>query len=161
MFLDFLIVVIELFWVRMDIRRKSVPISPLRSPTLQRHLRDDIDIHYPDQFLGHHSKSYKQLLIGKDGYFRAAIDVKDFEPKEVQVKTVGHTIFVSASHDEKEDEYGHIERRFSRKYVLPLDMDIQNIESWISKGVLYIKVPPTISVNEHRIIDIKLVEDKE
>lgn len=143
-------------------RHSARTLSPLRSPTLQRHLRDDIDIHYPEQFLtNHRPKNFKQLLIGKDGFFRTAVDIHDFKKEEVEVKTIGHTIMITAAHGEKEDEFGHIERRFSRKYVLPLDLDIEKISSWISRGILYIKVPPTMNPVEHRIIDIKLLEDKE
>lgn len=138
------------------------PMSPLRSPILRRRLSDDdIDIHYPAQFLPKRP-IYKQSLIGEDGHFRTALDVHDFEISEISVKTVGHTILgklhqalklwtdyfsehhfiVTCQHAEKEDPHGTVERNFTKKYILPLDLDMPAIRTKISKGVLYIKVPP-------------------
>lgn len=134
------------------------PLSPFKSPILRRHLMDDVNIHYPSQFLSNRP-AYKQNLIGDDGHFRAAIDVHDYDEKEVSVKTVGHTILVSCAHEEKEDEHGGITRSFTKKYVLPFDMDIDAIESHISKdiGVLYIKVPPKQREQIVRVVSIQKI----
>lgn len=133
------------------------PFSPLKSPVLSHHLLENIDIHYPSQFISHRP-IYKQSLIAEDGHFRAAIDVHDFNENEVSVKTTGHTILVSCAHEYKEDDHGGITRSFSRKFVLPLDLDIDAIESFISKtaGVLYIKVPPKTSEIQTRVVNIKI-----
>jgi HSP20 family molecular chaperone IbpA len=133
------------------------PMSPLRSPLLRRRLSDDdIDIHFPPQFLPKRP-IYKQSLIGEDGHFRTALDVHDFEISEISVKTVGHTILVTCSHAEKEDTFGHISRSFTKKYVLPLDLEMAAIKTFISKGVLYIKVPPkTPEQPQVRHVDIKI-----
>lgn len=135
------------------------PLSPFKSPILRRHLLDDVDIHYPSQFLSHRP-IYKQSLIAEDKHFRAAIDVHDFNENEIFVKTVGHTILVTCAHKEKEDEHGRITRSFAKKYVLPLDMDIDAIESFVSKaGVLYLKVPPKqVSDAITRIVNVKVLE---
>jgi HSP20 family molecular chaperone IbpA len=114
----------------------------------------DINIHYPEDFVASHPV-YKQLLIGQDGVFRAAIDIHDFTPEEIKVKTVGHTITIQAMHDEKEDQYGIISRNFSKKYVLPPTMNMEGISSWTSNGVLYVKVPPIEAAILERIIHIK------
>lgn len=123
-------------------RNQERPMSPLKSPILRRRLSDDdIDIHYPVQFLSKRPV-YKQTLIGEDGHFRTALDVHDFELSEISVKTVGHTILVTCQHAEKDDPHGTVERSFTKKYILPLDLDMPAIKTKISKGVLYIKVPP-------------------
>lgn len=134
------------------------PMSPLKSPMMRRHLMEDIDIHYPSQFITHRP-IYKQNLIGDDG-FRAAIDVHDFEVNEISLKVVGHTIIVTCAHDEKEDEHGGISRSFTKKYVLPLDLDIEKIESHVSNaGILYVKVPPKATLETQiRVVDIKVQE---
>lgn len=134
------------------------PLSPLKSPIMRRHLMEDIDIHYPSQFLTQRP-IYKQNLIGDDG-FRAAIDVHDFENDEVSVKTVGHTIIVKCAHDEKDDGHGGITRSFTKKYVLPLDLDIDKIDSYISSaGILYLKVPPKATLESQiRVVDVKVQE---
>lgn len=133
-------------------------MSPLRSPVMQRHLMEDINIHYPAQFLSQRP-IYKQNLIGDDG-FRAAIDVHDFEANEVSVKVVAHTIIVTCAHEEKDDGHGGITRSFTKKYVLPLDLDIDKIETNISKaGILYVKVPPKATLESQiRVVDIKIQE---
>jgi HSP20 family molecular chaperone IbpA len=142
--------------MQSPLRVHQVPPSPLRSPILQRHLIDNVDIAYPSQFL-RARPPIKQNLIAQDGHFRAAVDVFDFNINEVQVKLQGHTINVSASHEEKDDAHGKIMRNFSKKYVLPMNMDMDKVESKISKGVLYLKVPPKDQDRlESRIINIKI-----
>lgn len=135
----------------------SRPLSSLKSPILSHHLMENVDIHYPSQFISHRT-IYKQSLIADDGNFRAAIDVHDFDENEVRITTTGHTILISCAHDFKEDEHGGITRSFSKKYVLPLDLDIDALESSISKstGVLYIKVPPKELEMETRVVNIKI-----
>lgn len=140
-------------------RKHERSLSPLKSPTMRRHLlmSDDVDIHYPEQFLPERRHIYKQSLIGDDGHFRAALDVHDFDISEITVKAIGHTIIVTCAHEEKEDEHGAIIRNFTKKFILPLDLDIDAIETKISKGVLYIKVPPkSPSDPQVRTINIKL-----
>lgn len=85
------------------------------------------------------------------------MDVHDFDVKEISVKAVGHTILVTCAHDEKPDEHGTVTRNFSKKFVLPLDLDMDLIESKISKGILYVKVPPkSPSELQVRHVDIKV-----
>lgn len=139
----------------MDIHQRS--LSPLKSPMLQHHLSDNFDISCPWKT---NAKSFKKLLIGKDGVFRASVDCHDFTASEVQVTTAGHTIKISASHDEKEDEFSTIQRKFSKKFILPMDLDMLKITSWFSNGVLYLKVPPVEKQSIERIVSIKLEEDK-
>lgn len=135
-------------------------LSPLKSPVLQRHLRENIDITYPEHFLHRKNSLTKQHLIGKDGYFRAAIDVTDFKADEVKVTAVGHTISVTGQHEEKEDSYGTVARNFNKKFVLPLDLDTEKISAWVSKDILYLKVPPKLEPTIERIVNIKLDDSK-
>lgn len=91
----------------------------------------------------------------KDGLFRIAIDVHDYLPNEVKLKSIGHSIVVDMKHDEKDDEFGTIARSCRREFNLPPEMDMENITSWTSNGVLYIKVPAKQTEKIERLVDIK------
>lgn len=74
------------------------------------------------------------------------------------VKVTGdNAITVEAKHEEKADEHGYVSRQFVRKYLLPKDYDIQNIQSQLSSdGVLTIMAPKTETKSiENRRIPIQ------
>ncbi|KAL7293666.1 protein lethal(2)essential for life-like [Trichogramma pretiosum] len=74
--------------------------------------------------------------------FQVIIDVQQFAPDEITVKTVDNSIVVEAKHEEKKDEHGYISRQFVRRYVLPEGHDIGNVQSSLSSdGVLTITAP--------------------
>ena len=132
------------------------PQSPFKSPSLRRHFAPmHANISYPTDMFSPKHHSIKQMTIGSDGYFRATVDVHDYKPEEITVKTVGHTIIVELSHSDKEDEFGFIARKFSKKFVLPPNMNMQEISTWTLKGSLYLKVPSNDSDKPERIVEIK------
>lgn len=74
--------------------------------------------------------------------FQVIIDVQQFAPNEITVKTVDNSIVVEGKHEEKKDEHGYISRQFTRRYVLPEGHDINNVQSNLSSdGVLTITAP--------------------
>lgn len=61
-------------------------------------------------------------MLGFDAKgFTAFIDVHLFEPNEISVKTIDHTIMVECNHDSRSDSHGPVERHFVRKFNLPLE----------------------------------------
>lgn len=96
--------------------------------------------------------------IGKDG-FQACIDVQQFQPNEITVKTVDNNIIIEGKHEEREDEHGFISRHFVRKYALPAGYDPKEVVSTLSSdGVLTIKAPPPPSKelkSNERIVQIQ------
>ncbi|KAM7356627.1 uncharacterized protein ACRADG_002283 [Cochliomyia hominivorax] len=104
-------------------------------------------------------KSEMQLAqVGKDG-FQVCMDVSQFTPNELTVKTVDRTVVVEGKHEEREDEHGYIQRHFVRKYILPKGYDPKDVVSTISSdGVLTVKAPPPPNkgknVNE-RVVQIQ------
>jgi HSP20 family molecular chaperone IbpA len=81
-------------------------------------------------------------VVGKDG-FQACMDVAQFKPNELTVKTVDNTVVVEGKHEEREDDHGFIQRHFIRKYTLPKGYDVKDVVSTISSdGVLTVKAPP-------------------
>jgi hypothetical protein len=153
-------------------------LSPLRSPTLAHHFDPFVfNTRWPEHLHSDDSPTYKKMLICKDGYFRAVIDVHDFEKDEVSVKVsgnytfnifsnkeknillkfLGHTIHVDCSHDERADSYSTVARKLNRTYVLPPTYDMSLVESSIdwSTGTLKINVPPPKKDSVERVIEIK------
>lgn len=51
--------------------------------------------------------------------FQITLDVQQFSPDEISVKTVDDTVVVEGKHDEKQDQHGYVSRQFMRRYKLP------------------------------------------
>ena len=82
--------------------------------------------------------------IGKDG-FQVSLDVQQFAPNEISVKTVDNSIVVEANHEERQDEHGFISRQFKRRYALPQGFNIKDVVTELSSdGILTIKAPPEV-----------------
>lgn len=82
------------------------------------------------------SEDMKNLHFGKDG-FQACVDVHHFEPSEITVKTVDHTVIIEGKHEERDDPHGSVQRHFIRKYELPKDYDMKTLSSSLSSdGVI-------------------------
>jgi len=75
--------------------------------------------------------------------FQVILDVQQFAPNEITVKTIDNNIIVvEGKHEEKKDEHGFVSRQFSRRYVLPQGHDIGQVQSTLSSdGVLSITAP--------------------
>jgi len=74
--------------------------------------------------------------------YQIMVDVSHFTPEEITVKTVDNTIVVVGKHEDKADNYGYVSRQFSRKYLLPADVDPETVTSTLSAdGILSIQAP--------------------
>lgn len=77
----------------------------------------------------------------KDG-FQVCMDVEEFAPNEISVKTVNNDIVVEAKHEERQDNHGYVSRQFTRRYTLPEGYNIKDVVSKLSSdGVLTIQAP--------------------
>jgi crystallin, alpha B len=82
------------------------------------------------------------IITADKDKFQVCLDVQQFAPNEITVKTVGNQIVIEGKHEEKEDEHGYISRQFVRKYVLPEGHNIEDVISSLSSdGVLSITAP--------------------
>ncbi|KAJ8679693.1 hypothetical protein QAD02_015480 [Eretmocerus hayati] len=87
------------------------------------------------------SKGASTVSPDKDN-FTVSLDVQQFSPEEINVKVVDNHLIVEGKHEEKEDEHGWISRQFVRKYLVPNQCDIDQVESRLSSdGVLTLIVP--------------------
>lgn len=74
--------------------------------------------------------------------FQVKLDVKNFAPEEIKVKTVGNYIQIEAKHEEKEDDRGYISRQFVRRFLLPKGHELKDVVSKLSAdGVLTVTAP--------------------
>ncbi|CAG0897989.1 unnamed protein product [Darwinula stevensoni] len=70
------------------------------------------------------------------------LDVQQFAPEEISVKTVENSVVIEGKHEEKRDEHGFISRHFQRRYLLPDNVRPESIQSSLSSdGVLTVTAP--------------------
>lgn len=91
--------------------------------------------------------------------FQVTMNVQDFAPDEISVKTVDDTIVIEGKHEERQDEHGFITRHFTRRYTLPTDYNIKDVVSQLSSdGILIVKAPKLVKAVEDaniRVIQIQ------
>jgi crystallin alpha B len=77
----------------------------------------------------------------KEG-FKVNLDVQQFKPHELTVKTVNNFVVVEGKHEERQDEHGFVSRQFQRRYKLPDDVEADTVVSQLSSdGVLTVFAP--------------------
>lgn len=92
--------------------------------------------------------------FGRDAY-QVCLDVHQFAPNELTVKTVDEdSVVVEGRHEEKEDKHGYISRHFKRRYVLPPGYDLEHVYSTLSSdGVLTVRAPRIIPAREEEPVE--------
>lgn len=103
----------------------------------------------PRKFItGSQRDSGSTITMDQEKY-QVFLNVQQFAPDEITVKTVGRKVVVEAKHEEKLDEHGLISRQFVRRYLLPGEYEPEAaISSLSSDGVLSIFVPKKKKENE-------------
>uniref|UniRef100_A0A6B0V4T6 Putative heat shock-related protein n=1 Tax=Ixodes ricinus TaxID=34613 RepID=A0A6B0V4T6_IXORI len=118
-------------------RVHAQPRDQEQCPYLQRvhaQPRDQQQCPYLQRQRGHGSQAVVESDPNK---FALRVDVRHFAPKEITVKTVDNFVVVHGKHEEKSDETGsYVKREFTRRYVLPEDVDPQTVKSSLSAGGL-------------------------
>nr|XP_032799930.1 heat shock protein beta-1 [Petromyzon marinus]XP_032799931.1 heat shock protein beta-1 [Petromyzon marinus]XP_032799932.1 heat shock protein beta-1 [Petromyzon marinus]XP_032799933.1 heat shock protein beta-1 [Petromyzon marinus] len=72
--------------------------------------------------------------------WRVSLDVNHFSPEELVVKTAGGYVEISGKHEERQDEHGFVARCFTRKYMLPPNIEADHVVSSLSAdGVLTVE----------------------
>jgi HSP20 family molecular chaperone IbpA len=101
-------------------------------------------------------KNEPASTVGKDG-FQVFVDVHQFTPKEITIKTHDGSVIIEAMHEERQDEHGYISRELRRRYILPHGYDANTLTSELSTdGILTIKAPlPNSEESKERVINIQ------
>ncbi|XP_046999942.1 protein lethal(2)essential for life-like [Schistocerca americana] len=111
--------------------------SPLLRPT--GYLR-------PWRSLARQDSGTSAIAVDKDR-FQVSLDVQQFTPNEITVKTVGNAVIVEGKHEERPDEHGFVSRHFVRRYLLPKDVEVDAVVSNLSSdGVLTVTAPKKTAV---------------
>ena len=65
--------------------------------------------------------------------FEVKLNVTNFTPEEITIKVKGNNLLVEAKHEEKRDEkhgkQGYVSRQFTRRYILPDDVHLEQLSS--------------------------------
>lgn len=84
--------------------------------------------------------------------YQIIVDVQQFTPEEVTVRTDDKFITVEAKALERKDRYGYVSRQFIRRYLLPKGYDISLVKpSLSSDGILTITAPKLVLPGERMV----------
>lgn len=88
--------------------------------------------------------------------YEICIQVKDYAPEEISVKTADGFIVVEGKHEERQDDYGYIARQFIRRVQVPEGCRIEEVVSKLTgDGLLIITVPRPRVVKKDTVIPVK------
>ncbi|KAK8779084.1 hypothetical protein V5799_019566 [Amblyomma americanum] len=75
--------------------------------------------------------------------FAIRVDTRHFAPEEITVKTRDNCVVIHAKHEEKSDDRGcYVKREFTRRYVIPEDVDPESIKCHLTpNGLLALEAP--------------------
>uniref|UniRef100_A0A672LKV7 Heat shock protein, alpha-crystallin-related, b2 n=1 Tax=Sinocyclocheilus grahami TaxID=75366 RepID=A0A672LKV7_SINGR len=59
----------------------------------------------------------------EDDWYRVLLDVCQFTPDEISVRTVDNLLEVTGRHAQRMDQHGFVSREFTRTYILPMGVD--------------------------------------
>lgn len=149
-------------WWPSTITANSSILSPMDEMVIRRVRNQMIRSPIMDWSYPMHWSNYYQgekVHINEDG-FRVDLDVSDFRPHEIHVKTNDDYVIVEGCHTKRQDGHHLVERHFTRKYLLPRGFNPNDIISDLSSdGFLTIKALPMASrPNPQRSPAIKPVE---
>lgn len=139
-----------------DVLRKNDLLSSLANTHITSSARTGSSPYYRPYELSRQD-SGSTVNVEKDK-FQIILDVQQFTPNEITVKTNDKFIIVEGKHEEKADEHGFVSRHFVRKYQIPANYKQENVSSTLSSdGILSISAilpaiqPPS---NEMRAVPI-------
>ncbi|XP_077548999.1 alpha-crystallin A chain-like [Haemaphysalis longicornis] len=75
--------------------------------------------------------------------FAINVDTRHFAPEEISVKTENNCVVIHGKHEEKSDDRGcYVKREFTRRYVLPEDVDPESVKCHLKpNGHLALEAP--------------------
>lgn len=89
--------------------------------------------------------------------YQVIVDVRQFAPEEITVRTDDKYVTVEGKHDDRKDRHGYVSRQFLRRYMLPKGYDIGHVKpSLSSDGILTITAPKlALPAPGERIVPIR------
>lgn len=129
----------RLWWPNYQLLRPmdELVTRRVRNQLIQSHL---LDWAFPLTWDNYYNG--ERVRIDEKG-FRVDIDVSEFEPHEIVVKTNDYYVIVEGKHAKRNDGNGMVQRQFYRKYLLPRGFNPDHVISDLSvERILTIKAPP-------------------
>lgn len=97
----------------------------------------------------------------EDDWYRVLLDVCQFTPDELSVRTVDNLMEVTGRHTQRMDEHGFVSREFTRTYILPIGVDPLLLQVSVSHdGIMCIQAPRKVQDLEPKINELKIKVDK-
>uniref|UniRef100_A0A8C9MZ32 Heat shock protein family B (small) member 2 n=1 Tax=Serinus canaria TaxID=9135 RepID=A0A8C9MZ32_SERCA len=94
--------------------------------------------------------------------FQVFLDVCQFLPDELSVRTVDNLLEVAGQHPQKADRHGFVSREFTRTYILPLDVDPLLVRATLSHdGILSIVAPRTGKEVKARVNEVEITQQEQ
>nr|XP_033774599.1 heat shock protein beta-2 [Geotrypetes seraphini] len=96
--------------------------------------------------------------INKLNYkFQVFLDVCQFAPDEIAVRTMDNLLEVSAQHSQKLDRHSFVSQEFKKTYILPLSVDPLMVKATLSHdGILSIEAPRKGEEEKAKIHNVKI-----
>ncbi|KAK2724094.1 alpha-crystallin A chain-like [Artemia franciscana] len=104
---------------------------PVKIYDCQLHANNDEGLYQKRRFVpyGRRETGVSEFKVEKDK-FVIFLDVQQFSVDEVTVRACDGYLKIEALQEEKEDEYGLVQRQLSRKYFLPEGTDTDQINAF-------------------------------
>uniref|UniRef100_A0A0R3RYS5 SHSP domain-containing protein n=1 Tax=Elaeophora elaphi TaxID=1147741 RepID=A0A0R3RYS5_9BILA len=81
-------------------------------------------------------------VIDDDEHYSVTIDVSQFAPEDLKVSISDRIVIIEGKHPMIKDQFGEIERQFTRRLMLPKDTKPELVSSELTKdGKLTVQIP--------------------
>ena len=75
------------------------------------------------------SEQQHQVNWNDPNKFEAILNVTNFTPEEITIKVAGNSLSVEGKHEERQVKHGYVSRQFTRRYILPDDVHLEQLSS--------------------------------
>ncbi|XP_051963774.1 heat shock protein, alpha-crystallin-related, b15 [Xyrauchen texanus] len=97
--------------------------------------------------------------------WKVCLNVNPFSSEEISIKTMEGYLEIKGNREERQGNHRLISRSFTRKYKLPVDLDLKQISSMLSPdGTLSVEAPlpgSNVSLPEEIVIPIHIMEKQD
>jgi HSP20 family protein len=95
-----------------------------------------------------------------DDEFVVELDLPGFEEKELSIEVYDHTLSIRGEREKVKEEkvkakefalHERLERRFERRFILPVAADTEHVKATFTKGVLEVHTPKLQKAQPRRV----------
>ncbi|XP_026733827.1 protein lethal(2)essential for life-like [Trichoplusia ni] len=127
----------------------------LQLPTIKPPLFGDDSFLRSIEWLESFPMKHENSVKKEEDRFEIHLQVKDYAPEEISVKTADGFVVVEGKHEEKQDDYGYIARQFIRRFQIPEGCRIEEVKSRLTgDGQLIITIPRLKVIKKDIVIPV-------